>query len=149
MKALVFTFCLLITLILIIGCGKPDSVTKLLEGQLISPEVVVNQTRGSAYLQNKKMDKVISLPLEVWSTFEYQMLAVYSTKRNHCVIDGRGDPVPLGGKVEVIDEAICLYVRFNEPGEMPRTYPMGLMKVRVVDTGQEGWIWNTAINLSK
>ena len=149
MKFFVFTFFILSTLILSVACGKSESVTELLEGELISPEVVVNQTRGSSYLQNKKMDKVISLPLEVWSTFEYKMLAVYSNRRNHCVIEGRGAPVPLGSKVEVIDEATCFYVRFNEPGESPRTYPMGLMKVRVVDTGQEGWIWNTAINLNK
>ena len=149
MKFLIFTFFTFATLILIVGCEKSAPKMEVLEGQLISPEVIVNQTRGSSYLQNKKMDKVIKLPLEIWSSFEYRQLAVHSTKRNHCVIDGRGDPVPLGAKVEVIDEAICFYVRFNEPGESPRTYPMGLMKVKVLDTGQEGWIWNTAINLEK
>ena len=59
MKFLIFTFC--VFTILIIGCEKPDSATESLEGQLISPVVVVNQTKGSSYLQNKKMDKVNTL----------------------------------------------------------------------------------------
>jgi len=149
MKILVFTFCILTSFFLIIGCEKSTTKMEALDGQLVPPEVIVNQTRGSSYLQNKKMDKVIKLPLEIWDSFEYKMLAVYSTKRNHCVIDGRGDPIPLGVKVKIIDEATCFYVRFNEPGESPRTYPIGLMKIMVIDTGQEGWIWNTAIDLNK
>ncbi|MQG18416.1 MAG: hypothetical protein FI687_01365 [SAR202 cluster bacterium] len=149
MKFLILKFYIFTTLILLLSCAKSTSSIEVLNGQLISPEVIVNQTKGSSYLQNAKMDKVIQLPLEVWSSFEYRMLAIYSTKHNHCVIDGRGDPVPIDARVKVIDEATCLYVRFNDPGESPRTYPLGLMKIKVIDTGQEGWIWNTAVALDK
>ena len=55
----------------------------------------------------------------------------------------------IGAKVEVLDEARCLYVLMSSNDGLPRPYTITLMKIRLVETGEEGWTWSKAIDSDK
>ena len=84
------------------------------------------------------------LPLEIWSTITLEKL---SMKKNYCVIDEGGNPIEIGTKVLVLEKAVCVSVKYKS--EPPIIFPTGMVKIRVIDTGQEGWIWSTAAKLTK
>ena len=52
-------------------------------------------------------------------------------------------------KVEIIDEARCLYVRLNSNDGLPRPYTVTLVQIRLIETGEEGWTWSKAIEFDK
>ena len=85
----------------------------------------------------------IELPLEIWSTVTLKKL---SMKWNSCVLDENGESIEIGTKVLVLERANCDEVIWNltEPSVVFRT---GMVKVRVIDTGQEGYIWSGAANI--
>ena len=67
-------------------------------------------------------------------------------KSEHCVLqESDGSQLEVGTKVEVLEEATCLYVRLNPVEGSPKNYSAGIMRIRVVETGQEGWTWSKAI----
>ena len=55
------------------------------------------------------------------------------------------DRLNLGARVEVLEEARCLYVRLNSNDGIPRPYTTTIVRIRLLETGQEGWTWYKAI----
>ena len=68
-------------------------------------------------------------------------------KEDFCSINkSEGSEISLESEIEVIGEAICFYsVIKSEEKPAGDKYFTGLLKIRVIDTGQEGWIWASAI----
>ena len=68
-------------------------------------------------------------------------------KEDFCSINkSEGSEISLESDIEVIGEATCFYSVIKSK-EKPAgdKYFTGLLKIRVIDTGQEGWIWASAI----
>ena len=67
-------------------------------------------------------------------------------KWNSCVVDENGESIEIGTKVLVLEKANCDEVIWNltEPSAIFRT---SLVKIRVIDTGQEGYTWSNAANI--
>ena len=64
-------------------------------------------------------------------------------KEDFCSINkSEGSEISLESDIEVIGEATCFYSIIKSEGDK---YFTGLLKIRVIDTGQEGWIWASAI----
>ena len=68
-------------------------------------------------------------------------------KEDFCSINkSEGSEISLESDIEVIGEATCFYsVIKSEEKPGGDKYFTGLLKIRVIDTGQEGWIWASAI----
>ena len=136
---LTFTF-----LFSIIGCSS-EQVQSSKSGVLKQPsiEVKVYETGGN--------NPTVQLPLFLWSSFESRMINTYAHftgggKSEHCVIqESEGSQLQAGTKIEVLEEATCLYVRLNSVEGAPKNYSTGIMRIRVVETGEEGWTWSKAV----
>ena len=68
-------------------------------------------------------------------------------KEDFCSINkSEGSEISLESDIEVIGEATCFYsIIKSEEKPAGDKYFTGLLKIRVIDTGQEGWIWASAI----
>ena len=67
-----------------------------------------------------------------------------TAKSEFCVFEGLGSKLSIGEKVEIIEEARCLNSQYSADDASPnRKYPVGLVKIRVLSTGQTGWTWTT------
>ena len=64
-------------------------------------------------------------------------------------MESEGVEMKIGAKVEVLDEARCLYVLMSSNDGLPRPYTITLMKIRLIETGEEGWTWSKAIEPDK
>ena len=136
------------------SCAQGASGPKFGTGTIKPPslEIKVHGTDGN--------NPSVSLPLLIWSSFEYQMINNYGRipgsnftgggKSEYCVLqESEGSQLQVETKVEVLDEARCLYVRLNSIEGSPKSYTTGIMRIRVVETGQEGWTWSKAIEFDK
>ena len=96
-------------------------------------------------------EAVVKLPLLLWPSFEYTRLAWnHKTKVEYCLItESEGVEINIGSKVEVLDEATCLYVLLNSNDGKPRPYTITIMQIRLIETGEEGWTWSKAIEFDK
>ncbi|MCH2306200.1 MAG: hypothetical protein MK334_04695, partial [SAR202 cluster bacterium] len=74
------------------------------------------------------------------------MLAVASSqKRDTCVLEGEPTNVSSMTEVEILEESTCLYTFLQEEGKVPAQYFVGLTKIKILETGQIGWIWEKAV----
>ena len=56
----------------------------------------------------------------------------------------------IGISVTVLEEARCIFSQFQEDGDgSPKRYSVSLTKIRINDTGEEGWTWSKAIKLNE
>ena len=128
----------------IIGCSG-EQVQSSKSGELKQPSIVVKiyETGGN--------NPTVELPLFLWSSFESKMIntSAHFTgggKSEHCVLqESEGSQLQPGTKIEVLEEATCLYVRLNSVEGAPKNYSTGIMRIRIVDTGEEGWTWSKAV----
>ena len=151
MKFSVLIF-LIINSFFIIGCGIATSTQT---GYLKQPTVNINPDTSDKYTGgNVSKQRAIKtdLPLELWNSFEYQKIAAgnsywVTAKSEFCVFEGPGSKLSVGEKVEIIEEARCLNSQYTADDESPnRKYPVGLVKIRVLSTGQIGWTWTSSVN---
>jgi len=151
MKFSVLIF-LIINSFFIIGCGIATSTQT---GYLKQPTVNINPDTSDKYTGgNVSKQRAIKtdLPLELWNSFEYQKIAAgnsywVTAKSEFCVFEGPGSKLSVGEKVEIIEEARCLNSHYSADDESPnRKYPVGLVKIRVLSTGQTGWTWTSSVN---
>ena len=151
MKFSVLIF-LIINSFFIIGCGIATSTQT---GYLKQPTVNINPDTSDKYTGgNVSKQRAIKtdLPLELWNSFEYQKIAAgnsywVTAKSEFCVFEGPGSKLSVGEKVEIIEEARCLNSQYSADDESPnRKYPVGLVKIRVLSTGQTGWTWTSSVN---
>ena len=135
------TFTLLFT---ITGCSSEQAQSSK-SGLLKQPsiEVKVYETGGN--------NPTVELPLFLWTSFDSKMINIYSHftgggKSEHCVLqESEGSQLQVGTKIEVLEEATCLYVRLNSVEGAPKNYSTGIMRIRIVETGEEGWTWSKAV----
>ena len=151
MKFSVLIF-LIINSFFIIGCGIATSTQT---GYLKQPTVNINPDTSDKYTGgNVSKQRAIKtdLPLELWNSFEYQKIAAgnsywVTAKSEFCVFEGPGSKLSVGEKVEIIEEARCLNSQYTADDEsLNRKYPVGLVKIRVLSTGQIGWTWTSSVN---
>ena len=143
---------LIINSFFIIGCGITTSTQT---GYLKQPTANINPDTSDKYTGgNVSKQRAIKtdLPLELWNSFEYQKIAAgnsywVTAKSEFCVFEGPGSKLSVGEKVEIIEEARCLNSQYTADDESPnRKYPVGLVKIRVLSTGQTGWTWTSSVN---
>ena len=148
----VTAFLFLPDLFFIIGCGITSSTQT---GYLKQPTANINPDTSDKYTGgNVSKQRAIKtdLPLELWNSFEYQKIAAgnsywVTAKSEFCVFEGAGSKLSIGEKVEIIEEARCLNSQYSADDESPnRKYPVGLVKIRVLSTGQTGWTWTSSVN---
>lgn len=130
--------------LLVFSCsksGQKQSQFAVLE----EASLIQNITRNTKQY-NKSFDRTIPLPLKIWPSYTQKMLAVASSrKRDTCVLEGEPTNVPSMTEVEILEEATCLYTFLQEEGKVPAQYFVGLTKIKIVETGQTGWIWEKAV----
>ena len=107
--------------------------------------------------KNKKAGVKIDLPLTVWKEFEYRMLSTgkggldqpVQGKEQFCMVHIKdSSPIDSELEVEVIDEATCNWSRFVGSNGVPRILEIGLLKIKVKSTGEEGWVFKQAVNIN-
>ncbi len=129
--------------------------------ELVKP-VIDSAPVSSRSVGEKKSDenlkRKIELPLIMWDSWEAKRYGVAggidsagyfkpSVKVDFCAVRGDGTPLEVGTKVEILEHAACLYsIQFIEGQKAPQ-YMIGMSKIRVVKTGQEGWVYSPAVNI--
>ena len=144
-------FIIIVTLFTIISCSS-EQVQSSKSGVLKQPIVQFEKV-------NSKGDTGRSLPpaeapLMFWKSFEYKDIsrpaAVGHTKENFCVIkETEGIPLQEGVAVKLIEDAECFFTHFTSLDGVPRKYMVGLVKIRITETGEEGWTWTSAVDLKE
>ncbi|MFL2746515.1 MAG: hypothetical protein ACJ0A9_04265 [Dehalococcoidia bacterium] len=145
MKKTSISFLIILILINILSCGSDSSATVSIDGVVVQPTVILNQTI------TKK------LPLQMWDwNGETRQVAVPkdnqlsnssgdSIKPISCFIEGDGKELSINAEVEVIEEAICTWVLHQKNGF--KKYNVGFKKIRIKSTGEEGWTFSTAVKI--
>jgi hypothetical protein len=145
MKKTSISFLIVLILINILSCGSDSSATVSIDGVVVQPTVILNQTI------TKK------LPLQMWDwNGETRQVAVPkdnqlsnssgdSIKPISCFIEGDGKELSINEEVEVIEEAICTWVLHQKNGF--KKYNVGFKKIRIKSTGEEGWTFSTAVKI--
>ncbi|MBK15893.1 MAG: hypothetical protein CL770_04305 [Chloroflexi bacterium] len=143
---LIFTF-----LFSIIGCSS-EQVQNSKSGVFKQPIAQIPKV-------NSKGDTGRSLPpaevpLMFWKSFEYKDISRPAnsghTKENFCVIkETEGIPVQEGADVQFIKDAECFFTHFTSLDGVPHKYMIGLIKIRIPETGEEGWTWTSAVDLKE
>ena len=128
----------------VFSCSKSDQKQPQL-AVLQEASLILNITTNTKQY-NKSFDRIIPLPLKFWPSYTQKMLAVASrNKRDTCVLEGEPTNVLSMTEVEILEEATCLYTFLQEEGKRPAQYFVGLTKIKIVETGQIGWIWEKAV----
>ena len=145
MKKTSISFLIILILINILSCGSDSSATVSIDGVVVQPTVILNQTI------TKK------LPLQMWDwNGETRQVAVPkdnqlsnssgdSVKPISCFIEGDGKELSINAEVEVIEEAICTWVLHQKNGF--KKYNVGFKKIRIKSTGEEGWTFSPAVKI--
>ena len=145
MKKTSISFLIVLILINILSCMSDSSATVSIDGVVIQPTVILNQTI------TKK------LPLQMWDwNGETRQVAVPkdnqlsnssgdSVKPISCFIEGDGKELSINEEVEVIEEAICTWVLHQKNGF--KKYNVGFKKIRIKSTGEEGWTFSPAVKI--
>ena len=145
MKKKLIPFLVVVILLKILSCGSDSSSRVSIDGIVIQPTVILNQTI------TKK------LPLQMWDwNRETRQVAVPkdnqlsnssgdSIKPISCFIEGDGKELSIDEEVEVIEEAICTWVLHRKNGF--KKYNVGFKKIRIKSTGEEGWTFSTAVKI--
>ena len=148
----IFSMLLIISVSIIIGCSSTNSTIGT--GTLVEPTVKMNSDSGAKFgggAASKALDIQTNLPFELWASFEMKQFSVSrgswaASKEEFCVISSTGSQLKAGEKVEIVDEARCLNTQYDRGDGSPfRRFPVGLIKIRVISTGQEGWTWSKSV----
>ncbi len=119
------------------------------------PTVTINKTSSKGDAGNKKSDIVKELPASMWPEpvqqdrmipWQAAITSGLTKKVPACLLQGDGVPIKVGTKVEVLQESECMYFRLQRPGNPPVVAPVGLLKIRVISTGEEGWTFRSSVD---
>jgi len=134
-------------LILFIACGSDTSDARVGRPATFVEPILLIKTTG--YYPKVK------LPLIVWDSFKYKMIADLNNARvdaklNYCVVNEvDSKPFKLSTSIEFIEDATCFNTYFTSVDKIPHKYRVGLVKVRILETGEEVWTWSKAVQVSK
>ena len=147
-------FFFIVALVFIFACSQGNREPETKTGTLKSPVVTMNPNSGSKFggtSANKTLEVTLNLPLVLIPSFEYRMITrgggfAAPGRDEFCVLqESESSELNLGARVEVLEEARCLYVRLNSNDGIPRPYTTTIVRIRLLETGQEGWTWYKAI----
>ena len=51
--------------------------------------------------------------------------------------------------MKFIEDAECFFTHFTSLDGVPHKYMVGLIKIRISETGEEGWTWTSAVDLKE
>ena len=150
MKLITRFFIAFILIVIFTGCSNSQISGNAKQANFIEPKLIVkpqHQVTG-AYSQTVK------LPLMIWSSFEYRDVAdlrgAVDVKLNYCVINETdGILVKLDTSIQFIEDATCFHTFFTSADGIPHKYVIGLVKVKLLETGEEVWTWSKAVQISK
>ena len=157
MKAFFISNVLIFLIVFSFSCSQNESGPKFGTGTIKQPVVEINPIAGKGGT-GKTTVAVIPLPLLVWPSFEYRMIARtikmqnirMDRKEEFCMLnESEGSQLQVGAKVEILDEARCLYVRLVTNDGIPKPYTISIVQIRLLETGSEGWTWSKAIEFDK
>ena len=144
---------LLITslLVLLIGCSS-EQVQSSKSGVFKQP--IVQFPKVNSKGDTGRSLPTAKVPLMFWQSFEYKDISRPAlsghTKENFCVIkETEGIPVQEGAAVKFIEDAECFFTHFTSLDGVPHKYMVGLIKIRIPETGEEGWTWTSAVDLKE
>ena len=155
MKSFLVLNVLIFLIVFSFSCDQGASGPKFGTGTLKQPVYNLNTAPSNPNSDTGsagRVDRFVDLPLLLWPSFEYRRIprVAQKDKVEHCLItESEGTQLQTGTKVEVIDEARCLYVRLNSNDGIPRPYTVALVQIRLIETGEEGWTWSKAIEFDK
>ena len=144
MNVLLTTF---ILLVLFIACGSDTTDSRVGKPATFVEPILLVKTTG--------WYPKVKLPLIVWDSFKYQMIsdlksARVDTKLNYCVVNEvDSKPFKLSTSIEFIEDATCFNTYFTSADQLPHKYRVGLVKVRILETGEEVWTWANAVKISE
>ena len=144
MNVLLTTF---ILLVLFIACGSDTTDSRVGRPATFVEPILLVKTTG--------WYPKVKLPLIVWDSFKYQMIsdlksARVDTKLNYCVVNEvDSKPFKLSTPIEFIEDATCFNTYFTSADQLPHKYRVGLVKVRILETGEEVWTWANAVKISE
>ena len=130
----------------VISCSSSDSSSGAAKpGSVVTPSLEVEQ-----YGDGGGKGPRVELPLRLWPDFEYRRLVRQGKgKVEHCFIkEANGTPIAVGTQVTFIEDASCFYSYIEMENGGPRNYHVGLMKIKINETGEIGWIWCNAVELN-
>jgi len=95
----------------------------------------------------------VKIPAAMWDSFvENQITVPFGlhedqayTKVKTCQVKGEGKPIAIGEPIEIIQEETCTHASFTNNSGMLKHYNVGMFKVKVISTGEEGWIFGVSI----
>jgi len=143
----------------LIGCsGVPEQYSE--PAVLKAPTLTLNSSAKGAHggsTVNKALDNHIKLPLITWTTFQYRMINLKpgwsqgsAGKENFCVVkETDGIPATEGSSVIFLEDATCFYTYYTSADAIPHKYQIGIVKIRIPETGEEVWTWRTAVEITK
>ena len=67
------------------------------------------------------------------------------TKVMTCQVEGEGKPIAIGEPIEIIQEETCTHASFTNKSGLLKHYNVGMFKIRVISTGEEGWVFGASI----
>jgi len=137
---------------ILIGCSSEQS-------QDIKPAILKDPILkiNIAVSGDPKLIKNVNLPLLLWSSFEYKDINrtgqgghTKQGKATFCVIaETDGIQAQPKTSIEFIEDAKCLYTHFTSNEGVPHQYMIGLIKIKIPETGEEVWTWRTAVEITK
>ena len=131
-------------LFVIVGCSESDSSKT---ASLVQPRVEVK-----IYGEGGDNPKV-KLPLLTWPSFKEQNISLSKQNWNQgaskalfCVVEENdGTPIEIGAKIKFIENSVCNHTYFRPSEGIPQKRELGLVKIKIVETGQEVWTWSSAV----
>jgi len=157
MNKFILNLLLLLIVTVLIGCSgqKEKAQSAVIQQPILNTNPTgLGATHGGS-TANKALDRFMELPLLVWTTFEYRQISVKrmgdtgGSKENFCLInEADGTPVKVGSSVEFITDATCFWTYYTSADGIPHRYQIGIVKIRIPETGEEVWTWRSAIEIS-
>ena len=141
---------LIFIIVLCLGCSNTITNAETKSATLITPKLEIKvRTDG---VNNPE----VSLPLMIWDSFEYRKINLKpgwsqgGGKETFCVInESEGTNIELDTSIEFIEDATCFYTYFTSSDGLTHKYTVGLVKIKIIDTGEEVWIWSKAVSIQE
>jgi len=142
---------LILGVVFIAGCGNSasESSTGVLQESYveISSALLYTKESPSDVKNSPKIRKDLSP--RIWVEMEEKRLnyAIHLGKEPFCLVRGEGISFETGEKVEIVETPTnnCQKSMLMVEGQAPSKLPIGMVKVRIIDTGQEGWTWDNSV----
>ena len=141
---------LLFIIVLCLGCSNTITDAGTKSATLVPPKLVVK------VYTDPDSNPEVSLPLLIWDSFEYRKINLKpgwsqgGGKETFCVInESEGTNIELGTSIEFIEDATCFYTYFTSSDGLPHKYTIGLVKIKIIDTGEEVWTWSKAVSIEQ